>query len=54
MSIKDITIIVTSFKSETKIVRCLNSIDNQCSVINIENSNSKEYKANIESEFKNV
>ena len=54
MSIKDITIIVTSFKSETKIVRCLNSIDNQCRVINIENSNSKKYKVNIESEFKNV
>ena len=54
MSIKDITIIVTSFKSETKIARCLKSIDNQCNVINVENSNNHEHKANIEREFKNV
>ena len=39
MSIKDITIVITSFKSEKKIRSCLNSIDKQCKVINIENSN---------------
>ena len=54
MSIKDITAVITSFKSEKKIRRCLNSIDSQCSVINIENSNNQEHKANIEREFKNV
>ena len=54
MSIKDITIVITSFKSEKKIRRCLESIDSQCSVINIENSNNHEHKANIEKEFKNV
>ena len=54
MSIKDITIVITSFKSEKKIRRCLNSIDNQCAVINVENSDDKKYKINIEEEFKNV
>ena len=54
MSIKDITIVITSFKSEKKIKRCLESIDSQCSVINIENSNNHEHKANIEKDFDNV
>ena len=54
MSIKDITIVITSFKSEKKIRNCLNSIDKQCSVINIENSDDQEHKRKIEGEFKNV
>ena len=44
MSIKDITIVITSFKSEKKIRNCLNSIDKQCEVINVENSNNQDYK----------
>jgi len=51
---KDITIVITSFKSENKIRFCLNSIDKQCSVINVENSNDQKYKQKIEEEFKNV
>ena len=54
MSIKDITIVITSFKSEKKIRKCLNSIDKQCHVINVENSNDLEHKKNIEKEFNNV
>ena len=54
MSIKDLTIIITSFKSEKSIRECLKFIDRECNVINIENSNNKTYKNNIESEFKNV
>ena len=54
MSIKDITIVITSFKSKNKIRNCLNSIDSQCEVINVENSSSQEHKSNIEREFKNV
>ena len=54
MSIKDITIVITSFKSEKKIRSCLNSIDKQYNVINVENSNDQDYKEKIESEFKNV
>ena len=54
MSIKDITIVITSFKSDSRIKKCLNSIDKECEVINIENSNNLEYKKNIEKEFSNV
>ena len=54
MSIKDITVVITSFKSENKIRKCLNSIDKDCQIINVENSNNQDYKSQIESEFKNV
>ena len=51
MSIKDITIVITSFKSEKKIRKCLSSIDRQCYVINVENSDNQEHKRNIEKEL---
>ena len=54
MSIKDITIVITSFKSDQKIKKCLNSIDRECNIINVENSNNTEYKKNIEKAFSNV
>ena len=54
MSIKDITIVITSFKSENKIRKCLNSIDKQYNVINVENSSEQDYKTQIEKEFENV
>ena len=54
MSIKDITIVIASFKSEKKIKNCLNSIDNQVKVLVIENSNNLSFKENLEKEFSNV
>ena len=54
MSIKDITIIITSFRSEKAIRECLKFIDSECKVINVENSDNKIYKKNIENEFENV
>ena len=54
MSIKDITVVITSLKSENKIRKCLNSIDSQCQIILVENSNSLELKKSIEREFTNV
>ena len=47
MSIKDITIVITSFKSEKKIKNCLNSIDKHCEVINVENSDNQDYKKKV-------
>ena len=44
MSIKDITIVITSFKSDAIIKNCLNSIDRQCQIVLIENSNNLEFK----------
>ena len=54
MSITDITVVITSFKSEEKIIGCLNSIDNQCKVILVENSSDIKTKEKIEKQFKNV
>ena len=54
MSIKDITVIITTFKSGEKIRNCLNSINRETKVLLIENSNHSETKKNIEEEFRNV
>ena len=54
MSIKDITIIIASFKSEKKIKNCLNSIDKQAKVLVIENSSNLAFKENLEREFNNI
>ena len=54
MSFQDITIIITSFKSDEKLRNCLNSINRQCQVILIENSNNLDFKKSIEREFRNV
>ena len=54
MSIKDITIIITSFKSDEKVKKCLNSINDQCKVIVVENSNNLEFKKNFEDKYDNV
>ena len=54
MSIKDITIVITSFRSDKIIRNCLNSIDRQYQVILVENSNSLELKKSVEREFSNV
>ena len=54
MSVKDITIVITSFKSDKKVINCLNSIDKQCKVIIVENSNNLEFKKNFEQKFDNV
>ena len=54
MSIKDITVIIATFKSGEKIINCLNSIDSKVKVLIMENSNDLELKKNIEAEFSNV
>ena len=54
MSIKDITVIIATFKSREIIKTCLNSIDKRVKIILIENSNDIEVKNEIEKEFSNV
>jgi GT2 family glycosyltransferase len=54
MSITDITIVITSFKSDKIIRNCLNSIDSQCQIVLVENSSDLELKKNVEREFTNV
>lgn len=54
MSIKDITIIIASFKSKKVLNNCLSSIDRECSVIVVENSNDEQIKKEIENKFPNI
>ena len=54
MSHKDITIIITTFKSDQKISKCLNSIGEDYKILVVENSNNKDFKTSIEKKFKNV
>ena len=51
---KDLTVIITTFKSNLKIENCLNSINSQIKVIIIENSQSESFRINIEKKYKNV
>ena len=54
MTNKDLTIIITTFRSEDNIEKCLNSIDNSIKVIVVENSNNKIFKKYLENKFPNV
>lgn len=54
MSFDKITIVITSFRSEKKIIKCLESIKDQCKVIIIENSKNHLLKIELENKFKNV
>ena len=54
METKDLTIVTVTFKSEEKILNCLNSISNEIQVIVVENSNNKKFKDKIENQYRNV
>jgi|TARA_B110000211_G_scaffold225569_1_gene277968 N-acetylglucosaminyl-diphospho-decaprenol L-rhamnosyltransferase len=54
MTNKDLTIIITTFKSEDKIESCLDSIDPSIKVIVIENSNNKKFQNFIENKYLNT
>tara|TARA_B100001029_G_scaffold87985_1_gene72124 strand:- start:650 stop:1483 length:834 start_codon:yes stop_codon:yes gene_type:complete len=54
MKIEDITVIVTTFKSDKKIDLCLQSIDKKAKVIIIENSGNKDFKDLIEKKYSNI
>ena len=54
MTSKDLTIVITTYKSEEKIEDCLNSISPQIKVIIVENSSNKKFKNYIENKFSNV
>ena len=54
MSIKDITVVIATFRSGDKIKRCLNSIDKRCKVLVVENSDDTSFKKDLEKEYNNV
>ncbi len=51
---KDITAVITSFKSEYKILKCIESLGNNFNIIVIENSNDKRLKDTLEKDHSNV
>ncbi len=53
MLYQDITILITSFKSDNKILDCLNSIDKNIKVLIIENSDNFKFKVKIEKTYPN-
>ena len=54
MSDNQITIVINTYKSQVKIIKCLASINKKYKVIIIENSNNKSFKDKIEDDFPNV
>ena len=54
MSYQNITVVITTFHSETKIVSCLRTINSEINVVIIENSDNSKFKEKIEKNFANV
>ena len=54
MESKDLTIVIVTFKSDEKVINCLNSISDEIPIIIVENSNNKIFKSKIESSYHNV
>ena len=54
MILDDITVVITTFKSDKKIRKCLDSIDSKCKVIIVENSSNQIFKNEIEKSYSNV
>ena len=52
MLLNEITIVITTFFSEEKLMKCLKSIDDKCKVIIIENSNNINLKNKITRNYK--
>ena len=54
MTSNDLTVIITTFRSEDKIESCLNSIGPNIKVIIVENSNNQKFKNYIENKYSNL
>ena len=54
MALKDLTVVITTFKSEKKINNCLASLGPEVKVIIVENSNNDKFIKDLESKYTNV
>ena len=54
MESKDLTIVIVTFNSESKIVNCINSIPSNLKIIVVENSKNENFKNFLEHKFKNL
>ena len=54
MNYSDITVIITTYKSDKKIEKCINSINKKCKVLVIENSRNNSFKEAVEQKYPHV
>ena len=54
MEMNELSIVITTFKSELKIFTCLDAIPSNIKTIVVENSNNESFKKDIEKKYKNV
>jgi len=54
MKLKELTVVIVTFRSEPKILNCLRSIGNLVKIIVVENSNNNDFKKKLENEFSNL
>ncbi len=54
MNLKDLTVVIVTFKSDEIILKCLKSIPQEIPVIVVENSNNHDFKKKVENSFKNI
>ena len=54
MESKELTIVIVTYKSKTRIQNCLRSIPEEIPIIVVENSSDENFKNNIEKNFQNV
>ena len=54
MLLNEITIVITTYFSEEKLINCLKSINGKCKVVVIENSKNNELKKNLNENYNNV
>ena len=51
---KELTVVIVTFKSESKIFSCIDSIPSNVDVIVVENSNNTNFKEKLENKYTNV
>ena len=51
MDIKDISIVITTYKSESKLYSCLNSLPQSVKIIVVENSNDVKFKQKLHEDY---
>ena len=54
MQLKDLTVVIVTFKSQKNIHSCLDSIPKDINVLVIENSNNEKFKLDLEKKYSNV
>ena len=54
MELKDLTVVITTFKSDVKVLSCINSLPREIKILIIENSNNQKFKEEIEKTYSQV